>query len=252
MSISHELNQASPVIDRLNAAVRENPLAAGLIGAGVAWMLFGGGKGFGKAAGAVSAAAGRAGAAMASAGGALASGLGQAGTSMASSVSEAALGVVSSSASIVPDAPLPDIGKAFEVVPHGGSAIGGGMTAAAAAGREYGSVIQSKLSESLQQQPLLLGAIGLAIGAGIASTFATTRVEGKLIGEQSSAARETLQGFAEDVTERATQVMSDVKDEAERQGLTTTTAKKAVKGVAEKAKTVAGAGRDSLKGQFSG
>ena len=48
--------EAESFVDRLTAAVRDNPLAAGLIGAGVAWMLLGGNKGLGKAAGLVSAA----------------------------------------------------------------------------------------------------------------------------------------------------------------------------------------------------
>ena len=44
MSMQDQIDRAGPVIDRVNAAIRENPLAAGLIGAGVAWMLFGGAK----------------------------------------------------------------------------------------------------------------------------------------------------------------------------------------------------------------
>ena len=47
MTFQHELDRAGPVVDRLNAAIRDNPLAAGLIGAGIAWMLMGGAKGFG-------------------------------------------------------------------------------------------------------------------------------------------------------------------------------------------------------------
>jgi hypothetical protein len=246
MSISDEL-RPTPVIDRLNAAVRENPLAAGLIGAGIVWMIFGGGKGFGKVAGIVSASGDKLGSAIADAGAGLASGVTQAATS----AREAASDIMSSSASIVPDASLPDSGKAFEAVSHAGSAIGDGMNTGAAAGREYGSVIQSQLSESLQQQPLLLGAIGLAIGVGIASTFATTKVERELMGEQGSAARETLQNLTDGVTERATQVISEAKNEAERQGFTAAGAKKALKSVADKGKTVAGAARDSVTGQLS-
>jgi hypothetical protein len=36
MNFKDELDRAGPVVDRLNAAIRDNPLAAGLIGAGVA------------------------------------------------------------------------------------------------------------------------------------------------------------------------------------------------------------------------
>ena len=96
----------------------------------------------------------------------------------------------------------------------------------------------------------MLGAIGLAIGAGIASTFATTAVESELMGEQGTAAREKLQGLAGDVTDRAKQIVADVKDEADRQGLTPDAAKSAAAGIGEKVKTVAGAGRDSLAQRF--
>lgn len=50
MNLKNEINRAAPVVDRLNDAIRENPLAAGLIGAGLAWMLFGS-RGIGAAAG---------------------------------------------------------------------------------------------------------------------------------------------------------------------------------------------------------
>lgn len=42
MSLQNELNRAQPIVVGLNAAIRENPLAAGLIGAGIAWILMGG------------------------------------------------------------------------------------------------------------------------------------------------------------------------------------------------------------------
>jgi hypothetical protein len=97
----------------------------------------------------------------------------------------------------------------------------------------------------------LLGAIGLAIGAGIASTFATTAVESELMGEPGSAAREKLQGLAGDVTDRAKQIASDLKDEADRQGLTPDAAKSAAAEIGEKVKAVAGAGRESLAQRFA-
>jgi len=69
MIFKDELDRVGPVVDRLNAAIRDNPLAAGLIGAGLAWMLMGGAKGFGVMAGAAKDAAGMAGSAAATEGG---------------------------------------------------------------------------------------------------------------------------------------------------------------------------------------
>jgi hypothetical protein len=247
MIFKDQLDRATPVVDRLNAAIRDNPLAAGLIGAGVAWMLMGGAKGFGVMAGA----AGLAGTTAASAGGAMASGVTKAASATTAGLKSAASDVAGSVASLVPDISVLDTDKAYEAVADAGATVGNRINSAAAAGREYGAAIQSRLSESLEKQPLLLGAIGLAIGAGIASTFATTAVESELMGEQGTAAREKLQGLTDDVTDRAKQIASALKDEADRQGLTPDAAKSAAAGIGAKVKTVAGAGRDSLAQRFA-
>jgi hypothetical protein len=249
MIFKDELDRAGPVVDRLNAAIRDNPLAAGLIGAGLAWMLMGGAKGFGVVAGAAKDAVGMVGSAAATAGSAVASGLTQAGSATAARLKSAASDATGSVASLVPD--IPDTDKAFEAAADAGVTVGNRINSATAAGREYGAAIQSRLSESLEKQPLLLGAIGLAIGAGIASTFATTAVENELMGEQGSAARERLQGLAGDVTDRAKQIASDLRDEADRQGLTPDAAKSAAAGIGEKVKAVAGAGRESVAQRFA-
>jgi|KBSMisStandDraft_5_1062788.scaffolds.fasta_scaffold81712_4 hypothetical protein len=249
MIFKDELDRAGPVVDRLNAAIRDNPLAAGLIGAGLAWMLMGGAKGFGVMAGAAKDAVGMAGSAAATAGGAVAGGVTKAALATAAGLKSAATDVTGSVASLVPD--IPDTDKAIEASAEAGATVGNRINSAAAAGREYGAAIQSRLSESLEKQPLLLGAIGLAIGAGIASTFATTAVESELMGEQGSAARQKLQGLAGDVTDRAKQIASDLKDEAGRQGLTPDAAKSAAAGIGEKVRAVAGAGRESITQRFA-
>jgi hypothetical protein len=249
MIFKDELDRAAPVVDRLNAAIRDNPLAAGLIGAGLAWMLMGGAKGFGVMAGAAKDAVGMAGSAAATAGGAVAGGVTKAASATAAGLKSAASDMAGSVASLVPD--IPDTDRAFEAGADAGATVGNRINSAAAAGREYGAAIQSRLSESLEKQPLLLGAIGLAIGAGIASTFATTAVESELMGEQGLAVREKLQGLADDVTDRAKQIASDLKDEADRQGLTPDAAKSAAVGIGEKVKAVAGAGRESLTQRFA-
>lgn len=248
MNIKNEINSAAPVIDRLNAAIRENPLAAGLIGAGVAWMLMGGAKGFGAMAGAAKGAADMAGSAAATAGSAMASGVARAGSATASGLKSAGSGVAGSAASLVPDI---NTDTAFQAAADVGAAVGDRLNSATATGREYGAAIQSRLSESLEKQPLLLGAIGLALGAGIASTFATTTAESELMGEQGTAAREKLQGLTDDVKERAEHVVSEIKDEADRQGLTAKAAKRTAAGIGEKVKTVASAGRDSVAQRFA-
>jgi len=235
-----------PVIDGLNAAIRENPLAAGLIGAGVAWMLLGGSKSFGVMAGAAKGAADKTGSAAIKASNVVASGMAMAGSNAAAGIKDAVSEVTDAVASIVPDPSVPVTENAYQTVADAKSVVGERINSAAEAGREFSAAIQSKLSESLERQPLLLGAIGLAIGASIASTFASTTVEREWMGEKSTAAREQVESLAYDVKDRARQVVSDVKDEADRQGLTTDAAKAAARGITEKVKNVADAAHTSV------
>jgi hypothetical protein len=241
MTMRDERNRAGPVIDGLNKAIRENPLAAGLIGAGIAWMLLGGSKGFGVVAGAVKGAADTVGSAAVEAGNAVASGLSKAGSDTDDGIKDAVSEVAATVASIVPDLSAPDADSASQAVVDAKKEIGERLNSAAEAGRKYSAVIQSKFSESLDRQPLLLGALGLAIGAGIASTFASTASEREWMGKTSTTAREQLDGLAEELKDRAGQVISDVKKEADRQGLTTDAAKAAAREMASKVKNVAGA-----------
>src|SRR5512142_1552033 len=101
MTMNHD-NRAGSVVDRVNAAIRENPLAAGLIGAGIAWMLLGGAKGFGVTAGVVKDAAGKAGAAATKAGTSVANGLAKAGSTAGTGLKNTTSDVAGSVASIVP------------------------------------------------------------------------------------------------------------------------------------------------------
>src|ERR1700748_354497 len=108
MSMQDEINRAGPIVDGVHSAIRETRLAAALIGAGIAWMLFGGAKGFGALAGAAKGAAGKAGSAAAAAGGAMASGLTRTASTAASGIKDSASEIASSVASIVPDLSVPD------------------------------------------------------------------------------------------------------------------------------------------------
>jgi hypothetical protein len=247
MSLQNEMNRAQPIIDSLNAAIRENPLAAGLIGAGIAWIFMGGTKGMGKIASAAKGAAVMSGSSAASAGASVASAGARMGSGIASSVVEgvnkvkdAAVGVTEAAGSIVPDLAV------SETVDDLTSSAGRQMNAAAEQGRTYGRILQSRLSESLEKQPLLLGALGLVIGAGVASAFATTSVEREWMGEHGSAAREKLNDVADQARDLASTVVSDLKDEAKTQGFTPDAVTKAARDMAEKVKTVAHEARVSV------
>src|SRR6185295_8691537 len=105
MTSSNDTTRGGPLTDRMNSAIRENPLAAGLIGVGVAWMLFGGPKGFGAVASGISAAGRSVGSAANAAGTAVAGGLTSVGSAAARGLKDAGGQIADTIPSIVPDLP---------------------------------------------------------------------------------------------------------------------------------------------------
>ena len=97
---------------------------------------------------------------------------------------------------------------------------------------------RENLSELFRAQPLMLGAIGLAIGAGIAAALPSTDVEAAYFGEASDIVREQAVEFASEQAARAATVAQDVvsavSEEAQRQGLTVESAKSAIANIPEK------------------
>jgi hypothetical protein len=98
--------------------------------------------------------------------------------------------------------------------------------------------VRSNLSDIFRSQPLALGAIGVAIGAGIAAALPTTELEADYVGETSDAFRKKATAFAEDQAGRATtvaeNVMEAVSREATQQGLTMEAAKSAAGDISTK------------------
>jgi hypothetical protein len=99
------------------------------------------------------------------------------------------------------------------------------------AGAEMFDTARSNLTELFRTQPLALGAIGLAIGAGIAAALPASEVEAAYLGETSESVKAKAAGFAAEQTARATavaeEVVGAVTEEAQRQGLTVEGAKSA-------------------------
>jgi hypothetical protein len=236
------------LIDRVNDAVRENPLAAGLIGVGLFMTFFGNASLpalAGKVPGAVKSAAGAVGDTVTSGGRSVSDGLSAAG----GAVAEAAGNLTEKASTAVKEklsaGNLADQGnRVGEAFTRGTEQLRDNAASAARRGMDAGIALQGKLADTLAQQPLLLGAIGLAIGAGMASALPATDTERELVGEQASALRGEIQ-------DRANQVIGDVKEAAATQGFTTSAAKEALQEVARKTQSVAGAARESVGNRFS-
>lgn len=239
-----------PWINGMNDAVRDNPLAAALVGAGVFWMLFGS-----KVPGLASAAP--------QAARVMGESLGSGAREAAEAVGRTADSVkrqVANTVERVSDAARDALGNAdpAAVLDTASEASGKAMRTiheTVKDGQRHAGVVQQRLSESLERQPLLLGVLGVAIGAGIASTFASTRIEDEWMGVQGAAARETLQTAAEDAkafaVDRGREVLDNVTREAQAQGLTAEDAKQGLQDIAGKVKAVAGVAREAVAGRVS-
>jgi hypothetical protein len=88
---------------------------------------------------------------------------------------------------------------------------------------------RDNLTELFKAQPLALGAIGLAIGAGIAAAIPGTEAENAYLGEASKTVRRKASEITgkqvDKATTLATQVLDVAAEEAREQGLTTEGAK---------------------------
>lgn len=70
------------------------------------------------------------------------------------------------------------------------------------AGKAYSS-LQRNVSHMLEREPLILGAIGLAVGAAIGAALPGTEVEDRLMGERSEQVKDEAKHVAEEQLDRA-------------------------------------------------
>lgn len=121
--------------------------------------------------------------------------------------------------------------------------------AAQAKAGEYGRYAKARFDETLDQEPLVIGAIGLAVGAAIGAALPASPVERRYFGPARAKAAESAKQSLDQVKDVAQRAYGQVKDELHRQtgpagdGAT----------LAEKASAIAGAGartvRDDLEGR---
>ena len=80
-------------------------------------------------------------------------------------------------------------------------------------GKETFTRAQSSLSELLERQPLVLGAVGLAIGAAVAGAFRTFDLENEWVGEYSDSVKEDLNKRAGAVSQSVREAADTLKNE---------------------------------------
>jgi hypothetical protein len=243
-------------VNALQDAVRQNPISAALIGMGVLWMfmggsntsLFGGGgrKGIFSTTGqseesvdgAVRNTAARVG-----------SSIGDAANATAETTTQAA-GVVRQASAAVGDLASRATGdaadalaSAYDATTNAGSraadTISNATTTAARTmqetGTKWGSTVQLNIADLFERQPLLLGAVGIAIGAGIAASIPTTEAENQVMGEASDFVREAVSEKVAQAKEMTDAAVHEVKS----QGLTPEAARGALRIIGDKMGAVA-------------
>jgi hypothetical protein len=223
-------NTQTDFLDRLKTASRENPLAAGLIAGGALWLMMGND---------------RLKAAVSSAASAASSTIDQGTNTLRAAGSP-------KTASAPPTAPEMDheghygIGQTFRDAKNSASSAASGAAEAiseaadtikdrfedgiAFAQENFNKIgnplpdqhtlewARSSLSDILERQPLVVGAIGLAIGAAVAGAFQTSEIENEWAGELSDTVKEDLtsrtDAVAKSVREGIETVKSEVSDAA--------------------------------------
>lgn len=125
----------------------------------------------------------------------------------------------------------PIVDRASDALRPLGSGVRSGMQSVASSWEDFDTNeaaeritdIGSSLTEIFRRQPLALGVIGLAIGAGMAAALPMTEKETELLGEASDEFKERAQEFAteqaEHAKDRAKRAIDAAAEEARTQGL---------------------------------
>jgi ElaB/YqjD/DUF883 family membrane-anchored ribosome-binding protein len=246
---------ANRMLRNLGAALRDNPVPAVLVGAGIAMWATGtspGLGGFGRKSYGRNGAGVRGSSSYRGYGGSehdsgryrdrsgqqddsMMSGLADKARKAASSVGDALSGAAESASQMAGDA-RDGMSSAMDRMSDTGSAM---------------SRQASGIANLVTDQPLLAAAIGIAAGAVLGAALPATRLENEWMGETGEAVRDRAGSFAseqfEAVTEAARATARDVTKEAKAQGLTPEEAMEATGSIGDKLAAVGDKAADSLK-----
>ncbi len=121
---------------------------------------------------------------------------------------------------------------------------------------QFGSRTRRRVRDALEEQPLAVAAIGLAIGAALGALLPRSRTEDELMGDAAERTRETARHMAEAGYRQARDVVEDtmrhVTDELSERGLSTDAVREAAAAAAEKARRAAMGSAERGQGDRSG
>jgi hypothetical protein len=125
-------------------------------------------------------------------------------------------------------------------------AVSESFTHAVDAGAEYGTRAKTTFLDAVEREPLVIGALGVAVGAAIGAMLPSTQTEQEYLGSASAKTRRTAETALAEGVDKAKRAAEDVyaaaRDEADRQGFPTKE-----KQVVDKIANVARAAGDELK-----
>ena len=233
--------KGSDFIRDLGDAARKNPVSAGLIGMGILW-LFTGNRPVERASNFVRTNLDR-----------IPDAAGDtfdATRSTLRSGSDAIGERVASAKDVVRDGAAGALDNAARYSQEYADAASEYVSSVPGAGAEIFDTVRSNLSDVFRIQPLALGAIGLAIGAGIAAALPATELEADYLGETSDTVKAKVNEFAEETADRVTKVAGNVLEaaahEAQQQGLTLEGAKSAAGDISAKVGRIAETAGNSI------
>ena len=113
---------------------------------------------------------------------------------------------------------------------------------------------QNTISRLIHEQPVIVGAIGLAIGAVIGASLPRSRQEDEPMGEASESLKAAAEGIAREQFARAQEaggrIVEKVRSAAEDQGLTSESAQSFVRDIGAKVSEVAAAAKQGAEDEL--
>jgi ElaB/YqjD/DUF883 family membrane-anchored ribosome-binding protein len=229
------------MVRNLGRSVQDNPVPLVLIGVGVAWMMAGNGRGRDYSPAGSGEGARRAGA-----------GVSDAIASAAGAVSDtvsAAAGAVSDTASGLRDSAMRRANDFRETASSTMQGVRGAVHRSEDSAYRSGRDLSSAFTALINDQPMLLGALGVAVGAALGAALPETEAEDRLMGEASDAMKEKAGEVAAAGYEKAKAVAESVvergSEEAEAQRLTASEFEDAMSDLASSIGSVVEAGKDA-------
>jgi hypothetical protein len=141
--------------------------------------------------------------------------------------------------------------RARERMAHAGHDLSERAGQTGAYARQYGYQARQGLRHTLNEQPLVLGAIGLAVGAALGAILPRSEREDRLMGGASDRLKEQAEELSREELAKAKAAARSAYDaaieEADKQGLTPEGGREAMAAARQKVERVAEAAKDAAK-----